>query len=219
MMNAEQTLLAARPESSRLNDDSRRCCSAAPTTSASTIAAPASAVTQIAGQAGDLLPAEPDGDDRAERRAGGDAERVRRRQRVAQHRLKQRARQRQRAAGEQTEQRPRQPQLHEDRPVRFLVRADARETRARTVRRTAARAPPRRTRTAKAPTHRAALTRRALMSTTPRPGPTRVVVSVRRDEKSDSQSGDRTASSIGRVEGDASVRRARSAAWRTSAPD
>ena len=101
MMNAEQTLLAARPDSSRLNDDSRRCCSAAPTTSASTTADPASAATQIAGRPGDLLPAEPDGDDGAERRTGGDAERVRRRQRVAEHRLKQRAGERQRAAGEQ----------------------------------------------------------------------------------------------------------------------
>jgi hypothetical protein len=74
---------------------------------------------------GDPLPAEPDGDDGAERRAGGDAERVRRRQRVAEHGLKQRARQRQCAAGQQAQERPRQPQLHENRPVRLLMRADA----------------------------------------------------------------------------------------------
>ena len=49
MMKAEHTLLAASPERSRLNGEMRRCRSAAPTTSASTIAAPAREATQIAG--------------------------------------------------------------------------------------------------------------------------------------------------------------------------
>ena len=92
MMNAEQTLLAARPDSSRLNDDSlpllergadderehdRRARRAPP--------------TQMAGRPAICCQPSQMAIDRAERRAGGDAERVRRRQRIAQHRLKQRA--------------------------------------------------------------------------------------------------------------------------------
>ena len=71
-----------------------------------------------------------DRDHGAQRRAGRDAERVRRRQRVAQHRLEQRARQRQRPAGEQTEQRSRDAQLHEDRPVRLFTLPRAARSRA-----------------------------------------------------------------------------------------
>ena len=125
------------------------------------------------------------------------AERVGRGQRVAQHRLKERARQRQRAAGEEAEQRARHAQLHEDRPVGLLARAHALEARARTDRRTAAGARPGRTTTAKTATQRLVrLAGRHEYDTQERPDG--VVDSVRRDEKSDSQSGVRAASSTGR---------------------
>ena len=218
MMNAEHTLLAARPDSSRLNDDSRRCCSAAPTTSASTIAAPSERRHPDRRQAGDLLPAEPDRHDRAQRRAGGDAERVRRGQRVAKHRLKQRARQRQRAAGEQTEQRPRQAQLHEDRPVRFLTqRGRARDSSANgpTNGSTSAardehdreRADPAR-----------GMTRRSAHEYDTQAGPPAVVVSVRRDENSDSHSVDADGLLDRKRRGPRGRPRGRSGAWRTPAP-
>ena len=122
-MSAPQTLLMAMPASSRLDDRELPLARAAPMTTNSTTAAPASAPAQTAGDAGDRVPVRANREHGAERRAGRDAERVRRRQRVAQHRLKQAAGQRQRAAREQPEQRPRQPQLREDRPVGLLARA------------------------------------------------------------------------------------------------
>src|SRR6185436_6681458 len=64
---------------------------------------------------------------RTKRRARGDAKRVRRRQRITEHRLKECARERQRSTGKETQERPRQSQLHKDRPIRFLAGAYAPE--------------------------------------------------------------------------------------------
>ena len=57
------------------------------------------------------VPVERDRDHGAERGASRDAKRVRRGQRIAQHRLEQAARERERTAGEQPEQRAREPQI------------------------------------------------------------------------------------------------------------
>ena len=74
--------------------------------------------------AGDHVPVERDGEDGAERGPGRDAERVRRRKRIAQHRLKQAAGQRQRAAREKTEQCSRQTEIRQNRPVGLLTLPD-----------------------------------------------------------------------------------------------
>ena len=204
--------------SSRLNDDSLRCWSAAPTTSASTIADPSERRHPDRREAGYLLPAKPDGYDRAQRRAGGDAERTAwpaRREappETARPPAPARRRPADRAASATgAAARGSTSPVPDASRTRATLSANGptngsskrgRDEHARRMRRPSAR-------------HDAT---HALMSMTPTPGPPRVVVSVRRDEKSDSHSGDANGVLDRRVERHAAVRRARSGAWRRPAP-
>src|SRR5688572_2043806 len=74
---------------------------------------------------GNQMPAHCERDDRAERGARRHAQRIRRRQCFAEHRLEETSSKRQGGASEKTEQRARQSQVDQDRPVGLLARPDA----------------------------------------------------------------------------------------------
>ena len=105
-MRAAHTLLIAMPASSRLDDESWPPRVAAPITTNRITTGAGERAGPDADDAGHHVPVERDGEHGAERRAGRDAQRVGRGERVAQHRLEQAARQRQRTAREKAEQRP-----------------------------------------------------------------------------------------------------------------